>query len=146
MLLKPSCNLADNGVCLLVCRLAEAAVDLNLKLMRWRLLPELNLEKVSETRCLLLGSGTLGCNVARNLLGWGVRTITLVDYGTVSYSNPVRQSLFTFKDSLDGGQPKAQTAAAALKLIFPGVVSSLSCLRYIIEVPLHKLGKLTIAS
>ena len=78
-------------------RLSESSVDLNLKLMRWRLLPSLDLELISQTRCLLLGAGTLGCNVARCLLGWGVRNITLVDNGTVSYSNPVRQSLFSFK-------------------------------------------------
>ena len=102
-------------------RLADSAVDLNLKLMRWRLLPELNLEKISGTRCLLLGAGTLGCNVARCLLGWGVRNITLVDNSTVSYSNPVRQSLFVFDDSLNGGQPKAAAAAEALRRIFPGV-------------------------
>lgn len=61
--------------------------------------------------------------MARNLLAWGVRNITLVDNGTVSYSNPVRQSLFTFQDSLDGGKHKALAAADALKRIFPGVVS-----------------------
>lgn len=81
----------------IVNRLSESSVDLNLKLMRWRLLPSLDLELISQTRCLLLGAGTLGCNVARCLLGWGVRNITLVDNGTVSYSNPVRQSLFSFK-------------------------------------------------
>jgi tRNA A37 threonylcarbamoyladenosine dehydratase len=49
--------------------------------------PELQLDKIMAARCLLLGSRTLGCAVSRALLGWGVRTITLVDNGKVSYSN-----------------------------------------------------------
>lgn len=48
--------------------LAGNSVDLNLRLMRWRLMPELNLEKIAATKCLLLGAGTLGSNVARGLL------------------------------------------------------------------------------
>ncbi|KAI6657889.1 hypothetical protein LOD99_15607 [Oopsacas minuta] len=104
-------------------RLSEQSVDLNLKLMRWRLVPELNLNIVRDARCLLLGAGTLGCNVARCLLGWGVRHITLVDNGKVAFSNPVRQSLFTFEDSLNGGKCKSEAAADALKRIFPGVSS-----------------------
>ena len=40
--------------------LAQQSVDLNLKLMRWRLLPELDVEMLSRTKCLLLGAGTLG--------------------------------------------------------------------------------------
>ena len=61
----------------------------------------------------------------RNLVqAWGVRKITLVDSSTVSYSNPVRQPLFEFADSLNGGKPKAEAAAAALKRIYPGVVSA----------------------
>ncbi|TNY16924.1 hypothetical protein DMC30DRAFT_420318, partial [Rhodotorula diobovata] len=102
-------------------RLADQAVDLNLQLMRWRILPSLDLDKIKKTRCLLLGAGTLGCYVARTLMAWGVRKMTLVDSSTVSFSNPVRQPLFEFEDSLEGGKPKAAAAAAALKRIYPGV-------------------------
>ncbi|CAG9943913.1 unnamed protein product [Clonostachys rosea f. rosea IK726] len=104
-------------------RLADSSVDLNLKLMKWRLAPELDLELIKNTKCLLLGAGTLGGYVSRNLLGWGVRKVTFVDYGKVSYSNPVRQPLFEFDDCVDGGKPKAPQAAAALKRIYPGVES-----------------------
>ena len=52
----------------MACRLAAQAVDLNLKLMRWRILPQLDLEKMSSARCLLLGAGTLGCYVSRVLM------------------------------------------------------------------------------
>lgn len=114
-------------------------MDLNLKLMRWRILPQLDLEKISSTRCLLLGAGTLGCYVARVLMvcistnrlslyrsylrqGWGVRTITFVDSARVSFSNPVRQPLFVFDDCLSGGKPKAESAAGSLKKIFPNIV------------------------
>ncbi|KAI6784207.1 uncharacterized protein J7T54_004753 [Emericellopsis cladophorae] len=104
-------------------RIADSSVDLNLKLMKWRLAPDLDLDRVKNTKCLLLGAGTLGGYVSRNLLGWGVRKVTFVDYGRVSFSNPVRQPLFEFEDCLDGGKPKAAAAAAMLKRIYPGVDS-----------------------
>lgn len=104
-------------------RLADSSVDLNLKLMKWRLAPELDLDVIKNTKCLLLGAGTLGSYVSRNLLGWGVRKITFVDYGKVSYSNPVRQPLFEFEDCIGGGKPKALQAAQMLKRIYPGVES-----------------------
>jgi len=121
--------------------------------MRWRIMPSLELEKISSTKCLLLGAGTLGSYVARCLMviiifemnlywypilcpfiiiiilnifkAWGVRHITFVDNGTISYSNPVRQPLYEFQDCLNGGKPKAQTAAESLKRIFPGIVNFL---------------------
>ena len=104
--------------------LATTASDLNLKLMRWRMFKDINLELIQSQKCLLLGAGTLGCNVARTLLGWGVRDITFVDQARVSFSNPVRQSLFTFNDciSVEGGEYKAIAAAEMMKKIFPGVV------------------------
>ena len=41
--------------------IAEEAVDLNLKLMKWRMVPGLDLDVFKATKCLLLGSGSLGC-------------------------------------------------------------------------------------
>lgn len=105
-------------------KLAESSADLNLKLMRWRAIPALDTDMLQSTRCLLLGAGTLGCGVARTLLGWGIRHITFVDNGNVSYSNPVRQNLFEFADCANGGKPKAQAAADALKRIFPSVTTT----------------------
>ncbi|KAK7258209.1 hypothetical protein RIF29_32733 [Crotalaria pallida] len=102
-------------------RLAISAADLNLKLMRWRALPSLNLSVLSSVKCLLLGAGTLGCQVARMLMAWGVRKITLVDNGKVAMSNPLRQSLYTLDDCLNGGSFKATAAVESLKRIFPAV-------------------------
>ena len=50
-----------------------------------------------------------------------MREFTFVDNGKVSFSNPVRQSLFEFSDCLAGGKPKATAAADALARIFPSV-------------------------
>lgn len=97
-------------------KVADQSVDLNLKLMKWRIVPEINLDVVKNSKVLLLGAGTLGCYVSRTLMAWGVRKITLVDNSTVSFSNPVRQPLFQFDDV---GKPKAQAAADALKKVFP---------------------------
>ncbi|XP_019699661.1 ubiquitin-like modifier-activating enzyme atg7 isoform X2 [Harpegnathos saltator] len=101
-------------------KLAERAIDLNLKLMKWRLVPDLDLQKISGLRCLLLGAGTLGCSVARILLGWGINNITLVDNSTVSYNNTVRQSLYTHKDAVQR-RYKAHAAKDALLRIRPNM-------------------------
>jgi len=106
--------------------LAIQAADLNLKLMKWRMLPNLDVERLNSTKVLMIGAGTLGCNVARTLLGWGVRKLKIVDYGNVSYSNPVRQPLFTLEDCQGPngrGRPKAEAAAEHLRLIAADVES-----------------------
>ena len=118
--------------------LAENAVGLNLKLMKWRMAPELDLEKIKNCKCLLLGAGSLGCQVARNLMAWGVETITFVDSGTISYSNPVRQSLFCFNDCIGQDKFKCEVAAAALKEIYPSVNAQGHVLR--IPMPGHSLS------
>ena len=64
--------------------------------------------------------------------GWGIRKITFVDNGSVSFSNPVRQPLFDFKDCLAGGAKKAFRASEALKEVYPGVDSS----GYVMSVPM----------
>lgn len=84
-------------------------------------------------------TGTLGCAVARVLLGWGVRHVTFLDSGRVAFSNPVRQSLYEFEDCLDGGKPKATAAAAALQRIFPDVEST--GVQLCIPMPGHPLSK-----
>lgn len=90
--------------------------------MKWRQAPELNLEKLENTSCLLLGAGSLGCQVGRNLLAWGyTKKITFVDSGKVSFSNPVRQCLFTFEDSQKPNNYKATIAAERLKEVYPCV-------------------------
>lgn len=99
-------------------KLAEDAVNLNLRLMKWRLLPSLDLERIAETKCLLLGCGTLGCHIARGLLAWGIKSISIVDNAKISYSNPVRQTLYTFDDN---STYKAEAAAASLRRIHPSV-------------------------
>ena len=82
--------------------LAEQAVDLNLKLMRWRAAPALDVGSMAAQRCLLLGAGTLGCAVARCLMAWGVRHITLVDSGKVGPREP--------RGGGEGGKCKQGTA------------------------------------
>ncbi|CAG91073.2 DEHA2G23518p [Debaryomyces hansenii CBS767] len=128
-------RLADLGSLIDPQELAKQAVDLNLKLMKWRIAPNLDLDIIKNQRVLLLGAGTLGSYVSRALMGWGVRNITFVDNGRISYSNPVRQPLFSFKDCFSDegqGEWKAIRAANTLKEIFPDVQSK----GYNLEVPM----------
>ncbi|CAD7013663.1 unnamed protein product [Ceratitis capitata] len=118
--------------------LVENAINLNLKLMKWRLVPDLDLDVIGNTKCLLFGAGTLGCNVARNLLAWGFKHITFVDSGRVSYSNPLRQTLYTHADAIAGNAMKAETAAKRVKEINPTAIST----GHVMQIPMpgHTIG------
>ncbi|KAJ1974997.1 Autophagy protein 7 [Dimargaris verticillata] len=119
-------------------QLATTAMHLNLKLMKWRVAPALDLDAIQSKRYLLLGAGTLGSYVARTLLAWGACHLTLVDNGRVSYSNPVRQPLYTFADSTNGGQWKALAAAQNLQLVYPLADTAGHCLT--IPMPGHPVS------
>ncbi|KAM3350778.1 hypothetical protein ACQJBY_023070 [Aegilops geniculata] len=71
-----------------------------------------NFRKLSSVRCLILGAGTLGCDVARILMEYGVQKLTVVDSGCIAVSNLARQSLYT---SGDRGTPKATAICRHLK-------------------------------
>ena len=103
--------------------LAATAANLNLELMRWSAMPELDVARLEATRVLLIGAGALGCAVARGLLAWGIHRITFIDSGRVALSNAPRQSLFVAADAAAGAW-KAEAAAAAVQGIRPGAATA----------------------
>lgn len=112
--------------------LSSQAVNLNLNLMKWRIAPNLNLDILKNLKCLIIGTGTLGCSIARNLSAWGVLKISLIDNGIVSFSNPVRQNLFNWKQC---GFKKVEMAAQTLKQINPSL--HIECFDMTIPMPGH---------
>lgn len=117
--------------------MASDALSLNLKLMKWRLVPRLDLDLIHQSRCLIIGSGTIGCNIGRLLVAWGFNQITFIDNKNVSYSNPARQSLFHFEDAIGGRKSKSMVASKALSSINPSIDSRGVNLE--IEIPDHPL-------
>lgn len=65
---KTGARMVDLGPTMDPRQLASAAVDLNLRLMRWRAAPALDTARLAATKCLLLGAGTDLLSFARPCL------------------------------------------------------------------------------
>ncbi|KAI9576463.1 hypothetical protein GQX74_009520 [Glossina fuscipes] len=124
-----------------------------------RLLPDLNLNILATTKRLLFGADTLGYDVARMLLidvflfntsrtfdnnkdfsgMGGFERIFCVDGGKVSFSNPMREYLYTRQDACKDNIIKSTIAAERIKEINPSVNSS----GYVLNMPMpgHPIGK-----
>lgn len=86
---------------------------------RQLILHELGFEgqrKLREASVLVVGAGGLGCPVLLYLAGAGIGRIGIIDHDVVDESNLHRQVLYHMTDI---GQPKAETAAAKLRLLNP---------------------------
>nr|AVY91732.1 ubiquitin-activating-like protein [Saccharum hybrid cultivar SP80-3280] len=113
---------------------------MHLKLMGWRHFP-VDIEKLSHVRVLLLGAGTLGCEVARLLMTWGVRKLTVVDSNSVPTSDLVKQSLYIDKDC---GVPRVAAIVQHLKDRCPAV--EVEGIQMEIPVPGHPVSSSNVAS
>jgi len=77
------------------------------------------LERLKNSKVLVIGVGGLGCTAALNLATAGVGVIGLVDFDVVEESNLTRQVLY---DMRSVGRPKVEAAHARLAAINPHVV------------------------
>jgi molybdopterin/thiamine biosynthesis adenylyltransferase len=75
-------------------------------------------DKLSECRVMILGAGSLGNEVVKNLALIGIGNILIVDFDTVELSNLSRTVLFT---EADQGSYKAEILAKACKRLYPSV-------------------------
>lgn len=75
-------------------------------------------QKLLKSKVLVIGAGALGNEILKNLSLLGIGNIFLVDMDTIENSNLSRSILYR---ECDNGKSKAETAAKAVKNIFPGV-------------------------
>jgi len=87
--------------------------DAVLKLIDW-----FDIERVRSARVLVVGAGAIGNEVLKNLALLGVGHVLVFDRDTIEMSNLSRSILYR---ATDNGQPKAATAARAVREINPTV-------------------------
>eukprot|EP00371_Babesia_bovis_P002092 XP_001610739.1 hypothetical protein [Babesia bovis T2Bo] len=85
---------------------------LRLQMMTWRVVPELRPRAILDLCVCIIGVGSLGCHLVRQLLAWGVAKFILIDHGRVS--NSTRQCLYS---SACATQKLWKTDAAASEII-----------------------------
>lgn len=83
---------------------------------RQALLKEIDQERLSSARVLVVGAGGLGSPVVEYLSGAGIGQLTIVDGDCLEESNLHRQVLFSHRDI---GQPKAKLAAERARKLNP---------------------------
>ncbi|HEX5462280.1 MAG TPA: HesA/MoeB/ThiF family protein [Steroidobacteraceae bacterium] len=89
--------------------------------VRQMVLPEVGPEgqaRLAAATVLVAGAGGLGCPVLQYLCAAGVGRLLIVDHDRVDESNLHRQPLYRMSDL---GAPKAQAAAAAMRVLNPQV-------------------------
>jgi adenylyltransferase/sulfurtransferase len=83
--------------------------DAVLKLIDW-----FDIERVRAAKILVVGAGAIGNEVLKNLALLGVGNVLIFDRDTIEMSNLSRSILYR---AADNGQPKASTAARAMREI-----------------------------
>jgi molybdopterin-synthase adenylyltransferase len=91
------------------------------RLERSKRIPWLDLDRITETRCLVVGAGALGNEVVKNLILSGFRHIELVDMDHVVRSN-LNRCVFFREDDAEQGRMKSEIVAARASELDPASV------------------------
>ncbi|ANQ08309.1 Uncharacterized protein PCOAH_00025950 [Plasmodium coatneyi] len=111
------------------------ALEQHVKLIKWNLLKDLKEEKITSLKVLILGMGTVGCNVARTCVTWGIKHLTLVDNSVVKHSNVGRQSLYTIDDIEDESKMPVHKVVAAKRSLLK-IAPDLNIQARVIDIPM----------